>query len=148
MGDYDYDIIWWGTKGLYFASALELHDTGARLCWYGCTDEHMRRPIFCWTLQEAVAPSNTARLADEALTEIIESLKGLAGEEGYVWIDGWNERYGKHGLGHLKPFLQQYPDIFRVTPKRGKAFSVVLIDPVEPERGVNGKTKQHAKRMI
>merc|ERR1712226_1511520 len=32
--DWEYDLIWWGTAGAYFASASELHGTPDCLRWY------------------------------------------------------------------------------------------------------------------
>jgi len=135
--DWDYDLIWWGAAGTYFASATELEEHPESLRWYANTDEQMSKPKITWALSDGASPSKPNRLAQRALQEIVASLKSSDNDEGYVWIEGWNERYGKRGLGQLKSFLEKHPDKFRVKSERGKAFSVTLMKPGSARRGTS-----------
>merc|ERR1711920_387584 len=126
-----------GGAGTYFASASELHDNPESVRWYASKDDEMSKPKKTWTLNEEASPNKPNRLAQRALKEIVASLKSSDNEEGYIWIEGWNERYGKRGLGQLKAFLEKYPDKFCVTSKRGKAFSVTLMKLASARRSTS-----------
>uniref|UniRef100_A0A7S0A724 Uncharacterized protein n=1 Tax=Pyrodinium bahamense TaxID=73915 RepID=A0A7S0A724_9DINO len=63
-------------------------------------------------------------LADAALAEAEAQLRQPS-NEGFVWIEGWNERYARH-LGPLRAFLERHPERVRVTPGRGSRYTVSL----------------------
>lgn len=56
--------------------------------------------------------------------EVLEQLN-TPGNNGFVWITGWNERFRRR-LGTLRNFLESHPDKFEVIPQRGKGFRVAV----------------------
>lgn len=140
--DWDYDLIWWGTTGAYFASAAELAENPDELRWYGGKDTNMRKPKFSWHLQGESAHDNDESIVEKAIEEITASLKDPANPDGYVWVQGWNERYARRGLGHVKTFIESHADKFIVKPKKGKnAYSVALVDADVSEAGSTADSK-------
>jgi hypothetical protein len=57
-----------------------------------------------------------------AIREVQEQLVS-PGDNGFIWIDAWNERYAWY-LGSLRAFLEAHPEEFTVIPLRGKSFRV------------------------
>lgn len=58
--DWEYDLIWWGTTGTYFASAAQIVEAPWELNWYVSKDVNMSKPKFSWRAQ---ADSDAARLS-------------------------------------------------------------------------------------
>merc|ERR1712039_407917 len=56
--DWEYDLIWWGTKGTYFASGAQIVEAPWEINWYCGKDLNMRKPKFTWWAQEKSKVAN------------------------------------------------------------------------------------------
>eukprot|EP00927_Polykrikos_kofoidii_P048076 TRINITY_DN42301_c0_g1_i1.p1 TRINITY_DN42301_c0_g1~~TRINITY_DN42301_c0_g1_i1.p1 ORF type:complete len:385 (+),score=57.68 TRINITY_DN42301_c0_g1_i1:121-1275(+) len=65
-------------------------------------------------------------VANTAISEVREQLLDQS-QEGFVWIDRWNERFSRH-LGTLRDFLESQPDKFIVIPGKGRGYRVALAE--------------------
>jgi len=66
----------------------------------------------------------TPCLEASAICDIQSQLRAPC-NNGFVWVDDWNERYFRQ-LGSLRDFLDNNPDKFTIIPGRGRSFRVAL----------------------
>jgi len=131
--------IWWGHRGGYFVDISAVCSCPTQITWSQFDTSRTHKQDFPWhrpeapvlpqskqqtrrRLQSTVAAQNWENLETSATQEVLEQLY-TPGNEGFVWIDSWNERYLRH-LGTLRCFLEGHPDTFTVIPLKGKAFRV------------------------
>jgi hypothetical protein len=98
------------------ASGFSLTPTAAGNCKHNSMEER----------QPPEAKRGTDRLSGLvqcAMAEVDAQIQ-KPGFDGLLWITKWNTRYGQH-LGQLRPFLERYPEKFKVMPIGGsKKFTV------------------------
>jgi len=58
--DWDYDLIWWGTKGTYFASVAQIVECPWEIKWCCSKDVNMCKPKFTWRAQADSKKMNPA----------------------------------------------------------------------------------------